>query len=292
VKQVRGSTIVMIAVAIVFGVLAMFSAQAWLNRQADARLKSLEARPKAISTRTIVVAKSPLRFGNVITPQVLREVDWPNEAIPANTFTSIAELTNGDKRAVLASFEPNEPIVGTKITGPGQKATLSALIEEGMRAVTIRVNDVDGVAGFVLPRDRVDVLLTRDPDKGGTTDVVLQNVRVLGVDQLADERAEKPTVVKAVTLEVDTVAAQKLALASSAGNLSLVLRKAGDTIEVSNRSITLTDLRNGGRGTLAAPSTHATIVVIRPEKREQFSVPVEAMEWGRAVGSGQGDAGR
>lgn len=282
----------MIAVAVVFGVLAMFTAQAWLSRQDAARMKSLEARPKTISTRTIVVAKSPLRFGNAITPQVLREVDWPNEAIPANTFSSIAELTKGDKRAVLASIEPNEPIVATKITGPGQKATLSALIEEGMRAVTIRVNDVDGVAGFVLPGDRVDVMMTRDPEKGGSTDIVLQNIKVLGVDQLADERAEKPTVVKAVTLEVDTIAAQKLALATTAGNLSLNLRKAGDTLEVSNRSITLTDLRSGGKGTLAAPSTHATIVVIRPEKREQFSVPVEAMEWGQAVGSRRGDEGR
>ena len=83
-----------------------------------------------------------------------------------------------------------------------------------MKAVTIRVNDVEGVGGFVLPGDRVDVVLTRQIDKGAaTTEVVLQNARVLAVDQIADERAAKATVAKSVTLEVDTVAAQKVWLA-------------------------------------------------------------------------------
>ena len=101
-----------------------------------------------------------------------------------------------------------------------------------MKAVTIRVNDVEGVGGFVLPGDRVDVVLTRQIDKGSaTTEVVLQNARVLAVDQIADERAAKATVAKSVTLEVSTVEAQKVWLASSVGNLSLLLRKAGETAE-------------------------------------------------------------
>ena len=98
-----------------------------------------------------------------------------------------------------------------------------------MKAVTIRVNDVEGVAGFVLPGDRVDVVLTRQKDKNvAATDVVLQNVRVLAVDQVADERADKPSLAKAVTLEVEAIGAQKLALAATVGTLSLALRKAGE----------------------------------------------------------------
>lgn len=272
----RGSTIVMIAVAAVFGVLSVFMAQSWLNRQADAHKRSLSENAKTIATRTVVVAKSPLRFGNPITPQVLREVAWPNDAVPANSFSSIAELTKGDKRVVLASMEPNEPIVAAKITGPGQKATLSALIEEGMKAVTIRVNDVGGVAGFVLPGDRVDVILTRQLEKDSSmSDVVLQNIKVLGIDQMADERAEKPIVGKAVTLEVDTVAAQKLALAEAAGNLSLALRKAGDVAAEVNRRITITDIGSGSSGTPAARGSHVTVNVMRAVKRDEYSVPVE-----------------
>jgi pilus assembly protein CpaB len=274
---VRGSTIVMIAVAVVFGVLSMVMAQTWLSRQTDARMKNLQAQPTTVSTRKVVVAKSPLRFGNPLTAQSLREVEWPESAIPENTFSSIAELTSGDPRVVLASMEVNEPIVSTKLTGPGQRGTLSAIIGDGMKAVTIRVNDVDGVAGFVLPGDRVDVLMTRQKDETSSSDVVLQNVRVLGIDQLADERAEKPAIAKAVTLEVDTVSAQKIALAASAGNLSLVLRKAGDVVDEASRRITLMDIgtRSAGAPASAADNSFTTIRVIRASKNMEYSVPVE-----------------
>jgi pilus assembly protein CpaB len=280
----------MIAVAVVFGVLSVFMAQAWLNRQADARMKNLQAQTKTVSTRTVVVAKSPLRFGMPLTPQVLREVDWPGEAVPANAFSSISQLTGGDKRVVLASMEPNEPVVGTKITGPGQKATLSALIDDGMKAVTIRVNDVDGVAGFVLPGDRVDVLMTRNADDTGTSDVVLQNIKVLGIDQLADERAEKPTVAKAVTLEVDTVSAQKLAVASAAGNLSLLLRKAGDAGEEASRRVTITDIGSRNAGATPARGGYTTVRVVRAVKNSDYSVPVEGIERAQAGTAMRGDA--
>jgi len=132
-------------------------------------------------------------------------------------------LTYEDRHLVPAGM------VGWKITGPGQRATLSAMLGEGMKAVTIRVNDVEGVAGFVLPGDRVDIVLTRSGEKNNAVnDVVIQDVRVLAVDQLADQRADKPSVVKAVTIEVDPTEGQKVALAATVGTLSLLLRKAGD----------------------------------------------------------------
>jgi pilus assembly protein CpaB len=281
----------MIAVAVVFGVLSVFMAQTWLNRQTDARMKNIQTQAKPVSTRKVVVAKSPLRFGNPLTAQVLREVEWPNDAVPQNSFSSIVELTAGDKRVVLTSMETNEPVVGTKITGPGQKATLSAIIDDGMKAVTIRVNDVGGVAGFVLPGDRVDVLMTRNAEENGTSDVVLQNVKVLGIDQLADERAEKPVIAKAVTLEVDTTSAQKLALASAAGNLSLVLRKAGDAADEASRRVTLSDIGTNSSGAPASSNgkSFTTIRVIRAAKNEAYSVPVEGLDRIEANGAHRGD---
>jgi len=275
---VRTSTIVMIAFAVVFGLLAVFVAQSWLNRQAELRLRHMEAAQKPVPGRTVVVASSPLRFGMALTPQSLREVSWPQEAIPAGTFPSIQQLTAGGKRIVLASIEPNEPVLASKITGPGQRATLSAVIAAGMRAVTIRVNDVDGVAGFVLPGDHVDVLLTQHPDKDkrtGNTDVVLQNTKVLAVDQLADDSSEKPAVVKAVTLEVDTVAAQKLSLAASLGTLSLVLRKAGEASVEGTRRISVGDLANDAPTSSGDTSRYAKVVITRASKREEYSVPAE-----------------
>ncbi len=271
----RTSTIVMIAFAVVFGLLAVFVAQSWLNNQAELRMKSLEANKKPTVTKTIVVAAKPLRFGNELSADVLREIAWPENAVPKGAFAKIPDLLSEGRRVALSAIEPNEPVLAVKITGPGQRATLSALVRPGMKAVTIRVNDVDGVGGFVMPGDRVDIVLTRQIDKNAASnELVLQNARVLAVDQSADERADKPTVPKAVTLEVDTVGAQKLSLAASVGNLSLMLRKAGDTADNRSRKITLSDLSTPD----VAPendSTVKTVVVRRGNAKQQYSVPVE-----------------
>jgi pilus assembly protein CpaB len=280
---VRTSTIVMIGFAVLFGLLAVFLAQTWLNNQAEQRMRSLEAQKKQTApAHTIVVASKPLRFGNELTSMGLREVPWPDDALPAGAFGTIAEITSG-KRVALAAIEPNEPILASKITGPGQRATLSAVLKDGMKAVTIRVNDVEGVAGFVLPGDRVDVGLTRQADKNAATnDVVIQNARVLAVDQIADERSEKPAVAKAVTLEVDVTSAQKIELAASIGTLSLMLRKAGEVANATTRRVTLSDLSNANAP--LGDSRYATIRVTRPAARQEYSVPVEGHS-GRDVAS-------
>jgi pilus assembly protein CpaB len=276
---VRASTIVMISFAVLFGLIAVFLANAWLNNQAAERMRSLEAqRQGPPASRTIVVASRPLRFGDELGSMSLREVPWPENALPAGAFSKISDLI-ATKRVVLMPIDVNEAILATKITGPGQRATLSAMLQDGMKAVTIRVNDVEGVAGFVLPGDRVDVVLTRPGEKKlAMTDVVIQDVRVLAIDQLADERSEKPIVVKAVTLEVDETGGQKLALASIVGTLSLMLRKAGDGTEAGTRRVTTTDL---GNAEPVGNSHFVTIGVTRPAKqeapkRDEYSVPVEA----------------
>jgi len=272
---VRASTIVMIGFAVVFGLLAVFIAQAWLNNQANMQARNFEANKKPMATRTIVVAKEPLRFGTELNAAMLQEVPWPAESQPSGAFATINDVLSGGRRVVLAAIEANEPVLSLKITGAGQRATLSALVKPGMKAVTIRVNDVEGVGGFVLPGDHVDVVLTRQIDKGSaTTDVVLQNTRVLAVDQSADERLFKASVAKSVTLEVDTVEAQKVWLASSVGSLSLLLRKAGETAAVKTRKITLKDLgTNEPVGDDNAVT--ATVVVTRASSKQEYTVPVE-----------------
>jgi len=125
-----------------------------------------------------------------------------------------------------------EPVLRAYVSGFGGRATMSREVSRGMRAVAIRIDDVSGVAGFILPGDRVDVMLTRQVEgsaAGGSnlaTDVILQNITVLGVDQLADQDRDKPVVGRTVTVEVTTEQAQKLALAQQAGTLGLALRNA------------------------------------------------------------------
>jgi pilus assembly protein CpaB len=208
------------------------------------------------------------------------------ESKPAGAFNKISDLMHGGRRVVLTAIEQNEPVLALKITGPGQRATLSALVKPGMKAVTIRVNDVEGVGGFVQPGDRVDVVLTRQIDKGSaTTEVVLQNTKVLAIDQIADERAAKAVVPKSVTLEVNTVEAQKIWLASSVGNLSLLLRKAGDTEEMKTRKITLNDL-SGNEVASSGKDATTTVVVTRATAKQEYTVPVEGSRGDPTTGQG------
>jgi len=268
----------MICFAVGFGLIAVFLANAWLNNRAAEQMRDLEAQRKAPTpAHTIVVASRPLKFGDVLSAFSLREMAWPQDALPQGAFGKIADLT-ATKRVVLTPIAINEPILSSKITGPGQRATLSALLKDGMKAVAIRVNDVNGVAGFVLPGDHVDVLLTRPGDKKvSINDVVIQNARVLAVDQLADDTTEKPDVVKAVTLEVDEIGGQKLALASMVGTLSLLLRKAGDVADENTKQVSPIDLGNGSAP--SRPGGYVTVVVTRPSKNatalDEYSVPVE-----------------
>ena len=271
----RASTLVMVGFALVFGVIAVFIAQVWLADQANRKVETVTPQ---VPSRTVVVAKQPLRYGAELTAAMLEEAAWPADAAPAGAFAKINDVLKGGRRVVLTAIEAHEPVLGVKITGPGERATLSALVKPGMKAVTIRVNDVEGVGGFVLPGEFVDVVLTRSIDKGqATTEIVLQNRRVLAVDQSADERATKATIAKSVTLEVDTVEAQKVWLASTVGNLSLLLRKAGETTQARTRKITLNDLSAPEPVVDTGASATTTISVTRAAAKQDYTVPVEAV---------------
>ena len=227
---------------------------------------------------TLVVASSQIRYGDELTAGGLREIPWPDSALPAGSFRTKTELLDGpSKRLALFSMEPNEPVLQAKITGAGQRATLSALLEEGMGAVTIQVDEVVGLAGLVLPGDRVDVFATQATATGvdgagaaAFNDRVLQNVRVLAIGQLADDRTEKPSVVRAVTIEVTADGAQKIALAARTGTLSLMLRKAGETASLSSRRIAASEIGESASGTRADT---INVRVTRGSERTNYAVP-------------------
>ncbi|AZO65931.1 MAG: Flp pilus assembly protein CpaB [Mesorhizobium sp.] len=239
----RANSVIMIVLAGVFGVLAVVLANIWLASQ-----RSAMARTDDVQRDTVVVAAMPLKFGDTLSADKLREVAWPSGAVPTGAFKTTKEMLEGEgTKQALQAIGVNEPVLATKITGPGQRATLSAVLGEGMKAVSIRVNDVLGVAGFVFPGDRVDVLLTRKvrTSQGADqsfVDVLLQSMKVLAVDQVADESKDSPTVVKSVTLEASTRDAQKLTLAADAGQLSLALRQAAASKGETTERITLSDL--------------------------------------------------
>jgi pilus assembly protein CpaB len=238
----------MVGIAGVFGALSIFAADMWLRNAAEARTDAPQvvalAAPSApqVEFKTIVVAREPLRFGTELTPDRLAEIPWAQDALPEGASSSIKGLLASGSRVVLLPIEANEPVLLAKLSGPDGRATLSNLLAPGMRAVTIRIDEIAGVGGFVMPGDRVDVVLTRDAGaiqevegnaKGASgstiaTEIVVQSAKVLSVGQGVDKRQTEPQVANSVTLEVSPDDAKKVALARSIGTLSLSLRSAGE----------------------------------------------------------------
>ena len=235
----------MLGIAAVFGAGSILAADLWLRSQASAHVEpaaAIVAEP-AIAFGRIVVAREPLRYGMALDAAQLAEIPWPLERLPDGAYSSIDALRADGARIVLSPIEPNEPVLLAKLSGPNGRATLSNLLAPGMRAVTIRIDEVAGVGGFVAPGDRVDVVMTRDAGRivevesnaqgaAGSTvtsEVVVANVKVLSVGQGTDERQTAPQVASSVTLEVSTDGARKVALARTVGTLSLSLRAAGES---------------------------------------------------------------
>ena len=259
--MLKNRLVPMLGLAVVFGGLSIFLADSLVKKSAHADQVMVIQAPapqKQAEFKKIVVAKAALRYGAALSPDVLTEIDWPADALPAGAFASIAELTGGGRRVVLSPVEPNEPVLSAKLSGVDGRATLANLLEPGKRAVTIRVDDISGVAGFVTPGDRVDVVLTRQqktseianaeiqaqaaqPGEFGS-EVILEDIKVLTADQNLDERTVTPGVAKAVTIEVSTEQAQKVALAQQIGTLYLLLRAAGDQEAAQSGTVTVSDL--------------------------------------------------
>ena len=278
----RGNLLILL-LAVVMGGIAAFMARNWI--QAHATVNT------AAPLGTIVVASAPLSFGVTLSRDNVTEIAWASPQLPDGAFASRDQLLKDGRRAVLSPVGKNEPILSSKITGAGQRASLSALLEDGKRAVTVRVDDVKGVAGFVLPGDRVDVLLIRTANRPGGgppesfSDVMLQHVKVLAVDQLVNERQETPTIAKAVTLEVSTEQAQKVMLATNIGKLSLILRQQGEYEPKTARRVNESDLGVAEVQLAPAPAVagkaseprvvrnnSATVEIVRGMRGEKYDV--------------------
>ena len=233
-------SLIALGVALFLGLIAVYLTNIFLTSTEE---KAAEA---TVGTTKVAVAAAPLDYGMPLTPEKVRFVDYPSGSLPAGVFSRIEDvLPAGQQRVALRPMQINEPILASKISGTGQNVSIAALLPDGKRAAAVRINDVSGVAGFIQPNDSVDVLVTRSLGEGrDVTDVLLQNVRVIAIDQNAKNADGTPSVARTATLEVEPIDAQKLALAQQVGSLGLVLRKPG--VEQNNpvvETVSLEDLR-------------------------------------------------
>jgi pilus assembly protein CpaB len=213
--------------AVALALFATLFAQNWLEQQKTATLREAEM---VVQTMPTVVAATEIPFGITIQESHLKVVPMPKERVPANAFTEPAQVKGKIARQTIYS---EEILRGERVAdrAEGGGGALAALVSPNMRAVSVRVNDVIGVAGFLLPGDRVDVLASR-PVGGNNremlTTTVLERVKVLAVDQSASTEKDAPVIVRAVTLEVNPEQAELLVNATQEGSVQLALRNPLD----------------------------------------------------------------
>jgi len=238
----------------------------------------LVTRSSGNASNKVVVAVIDIQLGTKVNVQMLSTVDWPGDAVPPGTFKDAKDLQD---RVAKVSLLRGEPVLEGKLAPIGTQGGLSAVIASGKRAMTVRVNDVVGVAGFALPGNYVDVMVNAQQDKGRSEEglqiskTVLEHVLVLAVAQEAGRDETKPKVVSAVTLELSIEDSEKLDLARNVGTLSLVLRNQIDMEKVTTTGATKSQLFGDVQ---AAPIPVA--LAVKPRRsagRAQSSECVEVM---------------
>ncbi|MDZ4374795.1 MAG: Flp pilus assembly protein CpaB [Phenylobacterium sp.] len=228
----RVVTIVSLAASAALGLGALFVAKIALPNAASARNPAVRAE---VQGEAVVVASRAIKYGEKLDAGMLTVIKIPKNAVPVGAFTTIDTVLAADKGGAPVALFPisqREPLLPTKLSGPGSRSTVSAAITEGMRAYTLKVDDASGVGGHALPGDHIDVVLIRDltpdgPQRNYISHVVVQNARVLGMNLNADPTSDKPAAPDTATIEVSVEDAQKLSVAATLGELSLALRRNG-----------------------------------------------------------------
>jgi len=218
-----------LVVAVFFGLIAAYGIYNFLS------YKQKETDSLRASNQEIVVAAQDIPPGTTINEEIIKKgmiktTPWPKNSIPLGAFSSPQQVVGKVNRVKILA---NEPILESRLAGEG--AGLTVRLEAGKRAVAVRVDEIIGVSGFIVPDDRVDVILTTTP-VGGNQDmkvskIVLQNKRVLSVAQSTEQKDGKPQLARSITLEVTPDEAEKLSLASQEGQIVLALRGLGDDSE-------------------------------------------------------------
>ncbi len=237
----RRSSLLMLAAAIALGLIAVFLARFVLKP--DPRQVVADT---GVVTVPAVVASEPIAFGEKLDPAKLKVVRWPADGLPQGSFQRVPDAV-ADNTVALRAIAANELVVASALSGKENRLSSSRLLGPNMRAVAVPVGEANGVAGFIVPGDRVDVYLTRDPGETGLpyTDQVIQGARVLAVGQDNNVGKDKPEVTRSATIEVTPQQAQKIALAQSIGTLSLSLRNILDDTRQPLQTVQIYDLNDG-----------------------------------------------
>ncbi|MEM7663194.1 MAG: Flp pilus assembly protein CpaB [Pseudomonadota bacterium] len=272
----RIGPIISLGLSIVIGIVAVVFGRTWLNNEAEAARPAAEVVVEEVETQTILVATALIERGDALEDVLFEQKDWPVDFVPAGAMSDAGEivLPDGSLPFALGTITPGEPILAAKISRTKPRDTLAGIIEPGFRAVSIEVDDATGVAGFVLPNHRVDVILSREilsPNTGANyrPETLVRNVRVLAVDQAFGEELDGATLARSVTLEVSPHQAGLLTAGADIGRLGLALRAEHD--------VSLAEpVRKPRRTTPVRRPSRASVRIIEGEEEKTVTTPVAA----------------
>ena len=242
---------IVFALVLILGVALAGGAVYFASQQFNAnqsRIAELNQRVKRIVELVdVYVAAENLKYGQVLTKEDVKTIEWPANSIPETAFTNIEDLfgdeDEADTRTVIRVVDAGEILLSTKITGLGEDAGVASRLEKGMRAFTLRVDVASGVSGFLRPGDKVDIYWTGDAEPGHrVTKLIMDGISLIAIDQTSGSSGSAPTVAKTVTVAVSPRTVASLAQAQSTGSLLLSLRGVNDDTVSESIEVTQNDL--------------------------------------------------
>jgi len=277
---------IVFALVLILGVALAGGAVYFASQQFDAnqsKIAELSQRvSKNVELTDVYVAAKELKYGQVLTKEDVKTIEWPANSIPETAFTKMEDLFgNTDQpgynkvRTVIRVVDPGEILLSTKVTKLGQDAGVASRLAKGMRAFTLRVDVASGVSGFLRPGDKVDIYWTGEVDRGNkVTKLIMDNIALIAIDQSANSSSSEATVAKTVTVAVSPRTVASLAQAQSTGKLLLSLRGVNDNTTSDAIEVTQNDLLGRQNIQVAAPKVEKICTIKTRKGSDVVEVPI------------------
>lgn len=275
--------ILLVGALLVAGVTAFMAR----NMFSGGGVQTAAAAPAAPIGNEVLVAAKPLPLGTIITADMLVFQPWPEDMVEKAYFlkteTDISKLVG---KVVRHTIMAGQPVAQGVLIGPGENGFLAAALGPGMRATTVSLSDTSGVAGFIFPGDRVDVILTQEVTGDGpalrTSETIVRNLRVLAVDQRMDDTSTEAKIGRTATLEVTPKLAEKIAVAETIGALSLSLRSIADNAAELERAIAAGEIDVDGNDAAADRAIELAIARMPSDANPTYTTGGEVSRFQRS----------
>jgi pilus assembly protein CpaB len=274
---------IVFALVLILGVALAGGAVYFASQQFNANQSKIAELSKRISKNVemidVYVAAEELNYGQILTKDSVKTIEWPVNSIPETAFTKVEDLFGiegeNDIRTVIRVVDAGEILLSTKVTNLGEDAGVASRLAKGMRAFTLRVDVASGVSGFLRPGDKVDIYWTGEVERGSkVTKLIMDGISLIAIDQTSGTTGSAPTVAKTVTVAVSPKTVASLAQAQSTGSLLLSLRGVNDETTSEAIEVTQNDLLGRQEATIEAEKVEKICTIKTRKGGEVIAVPI------------------